>query len=381
MNKLIAFISMTLAMIQCQQPIGLDSASFTQGSPNKSIELVTLENKSGCIAQFTNYGGRWVSMYVPDTKGKLEDVILGFSNINGYINAREPYHGAITGRVCGRIDQGKTTIGLDTIYLNNNDLFGYPTKNHLHGGIEGFHKKIWSSHTGKDSNYESYVEYHYLSPDGEEGYPGNLDVKVRYTLTNSNTIRIQYWATTDKSTLVNLTNHVFFNLSGDASNSVNGHTLLVNSSSYLPCNKELIPTGEISEIKGTPLDFTTHTPIATYINYDHPDIIKGKGYAVAYKLKNGKNNELNFAAQLKEPSSGRVLDVYTNQVSLQFYNAWLMDGTDIGKGKIPYKAAAGLVLESQGMPDAPNHSNFSSIQLDTNDTYYHIVEYQFSVEK
>ena len=370
------------SLMACNKSAIIDETTFVAGADNKDITLTTLKNENGCIAQFTNYGGRWVSMWVPDKKGKLEDVILGFPSVKGYLQAREPYHGAITGRVCGRINQGVTTLGADTIRLANNDLFGKPLKNHLHGGVEGFHKKIWKTNVGVDSSASQYVEYNYLSVDGEEGYPGNLNVTVRYTLTNTNILRVEYYATTDKHTIVNLTNHVFFNLSGDPSKRVDSHQLTIKASSYVACDKELIPTGQILTVADTPLDFTQQMSIGARIDSEHPDVIKGKGYAVAYVLDgcNDASSKLKLAAKLQEQVSGRILEIYTNQPSLQLYNAWLMDGTDVGKLGIHYNESAGVALETQGMPDASNHPNFKAIDLQPGDTYYHITEHRFAIQ-
>jgi aldose 1-epimerase len=343
----------------------------------KQVNLYKLSNQKGAFAQFTNYGGRWVSMWVPDTNGKLADVLLGFDHMEGYLNAAEKYHGAITGRVCGRINRGVFELDGQTYRLANNDAFGSPVKNHLHGGINGFHKKVWDTESGVNENGEQYIQFSCLSKDGEEGYPGNLDVKVCYTLSDSGALRIDYRATTDKTTLVNLTNHTFFNLSGNPARSVSEHILHVNADHYVECDTELIPTGKIASLKGLPIDFSTPVEVGKNLNVDFPEIVKGKGFSLAYAL-NPSGEALSYAAKLQEPASGRTLEIYTNQPGLQVYNAYLMDGTDIGKNGIPYHCGAGIALETQGFPDAPNHENFPSITLNPGSVYHHIAVYDFN---
>ncbi|MDR0845825.1 MAG: galactose mutarotase [Tannerella sp.] len=343
----------------------------------KQVNLYKLSNNNGVFAQFTNYGGRWVSMWAPDANGKLDDVLLGFDPIEGYLNAAEKYHGAITGRVCGRISRGVFELDGRTYRLANNDSFGSPVKNHLHGGINGFHKKVWDTETGVHENGEPYVRFSYLSKDGEEGYPGNLDVNVCYTLSDANAIQIDYRATTDQPTLVNLTNHAFFNLSGNPAQSVSGHILHINAGYYVECDNELIPTGNIAPLKGLPIDFSTPAKVGKNLHVDFPEIAKGKGFSLAYAL-NPSANELRYAAKLQEPVSGRTLEIYTNQPGLQVYNAWLMDGSDTGKNGISYHCGAGIALETQGFPDAPNHENFPSIRLNPGSVYHHIAVYKFN---
>ena len=360
----------------------LADKNFNQIIDQQQVCLYTLTNSNGCTAQFTNYGARWLSFWCKDRNGNWGDVVLGFDSLKGYQTAAEGYHGATVGRICGRINQGKFTMDGKKYKLANNDGFGYPLRSHLHGGIKGFHKQMWKGKQGIDSLNNQYVEFSYLSIDGEEGFPGNLDVTIRYTMKEDNTLRIEYWATTDKRTLVNLTNHAFFNMSGNPSTTVNNQILSLNCDKYIQCDKQLVPTGKIINVKGTPLDYTEPIRVAQNFSKNHPEIIKDKGIAIAYVLKPSSSTAhfLNYAAKLQDPISGRAMTVYTNQPSLQVYNAWLMDGTDLGKANIPYHSSAGIVLESQGFPDAPNHSNFPSVILDKGQVYNHIVEYKFSVE-
>ena len=380
MKKIIVFVLIIL-IVGCSSSVKLISNKTFHGViDEKKVELYTLTNKNGAIAQFTNFGGRWVSMWVPDKQGVLGDVILGFDNPKSYQYAREPYHGAITGRVCGRINKGIFIINGDTIRLANNDIFGKPVKNHLHGGMKGFHKIMWNGSIGKDKDENEYVEFFYLSKEFEEGYPGNLKVTVRYTLTNNNTLRIDYFAKTDAPTIVNLTNHAFFNMTGNPATSVSSQILQINADHYLECSKELVPTGSLKSVKGTPIDFTTPIAIGKNIDVDFPEIIKNKGYAIAYVV-NKDETDMNFMARLTDKESGRSVAVYSNQPSFQMYNAWLMDGSDIGKNEIKYNAGCSVVLESQGFPDAPNHSNFPSVNLNPGKEYHHFVEYRFEIAK
>lgn len=374
---------LTVLLISCGQNATVNVLSekdFETEISGRRTHLYTISNESGSIAQFTDYGGRWVSMWVPDKDGIFRDVVLGFDTIKGYRTAVEGYHGAITGRVCGRIRGGSFTMDGVEYKLANNDIYGKPVKNHLHGGAVGYNRKVWHGTVGIDSTGNQYVEFSYLSPDGEEGYPGNLDIMVRYTLTRNNVMRIEYKADTDKSTVVNITNHAFFNLSGNPAHSVDDQIVMINADHYVACDQELVPTGEILSVNGTPIDFTTPKAIGKELRSRHPEILYGKGYAIAYAV-NVAESGLTHSAFLKDSQNGIRMDVWSNQPSLQFYNAWLMNGTDIGKGGIPYHNSAGVVLESQGFPDAPNHKNFPSIKVTPQKSYYHIAEYRFSVER
>jgi aldose 1-epimerase len=375
MKKVSVYLFVAL-FVSCNKISIVTEKTFHGTIDGIKVELFTLTNSNGAIAQFTNYGGRWVSMWVPDKNGKMGDVVLGFDNPISYQNAGEPYHGAITGRVCGRIDKGVFLLHGDTIRLANNDLFGKPVKNHLHGGINGFHKQMWSGKKGMDSDENEYVAFIYESKNGEEGYPGNLKVTVRYTLKSDNTLRIDYYAKTDAPTIVNLTNHAFFNMSGNPTESVSGQLLEINADYYLECDKELIPTGKIKPVEGTPIDFRNAIELGKNIGVDFPEIYKDKGYAIAYVLNKGQDI-LDFAARLTDTKSGRSVAVYTNQMSFQLYNAWLMDGSDVGKNGIKYKSGCSVVLETQSFPDAPNHANFPSINLNPDELYHHVVEYRF----
>ena len=221
---------------------------------NKKTQLFTLQNSSGCVAQFTNFGARWISMWVPDKSGQMTDVVLGFNKLNDYLSAGEPYHGAIVGRICGRINNARFVVDSNEYSLASNDLFGRPIKNHLHGGIKGFHKQVWDSRRFNNENGEQGIVFNYLSKNGEEGFPGNLEVEVTYLFTDKNELIIEYKATTDRPTIVNLTNHAYFNLNGEGNGNILNHQMKIYAEKYIECDRELIPTGKLKSVKGTPLD-------------------------------------------------------------------------------------------------------------------------------
>ena len=354
----------------------LKESDFIIGSHNEDARLLTLKNKNGLLAQFTNYGARWVSMWISDKKGMFSDILLGFDTLSGYKNAGERYHGAIVGRVCGRINNARFVLNNKEYTLASNDVYGRPVKNHLHGGISAFHNRMWEV---KEISDES-VCFSLFSPDGDEGYPGNLRVEVKYTLTNENALRMECKAYTDAPTVVNLTNHAFFNLQTDnVEKTILSQPLTINSSKIVVCNEELIPTSEISSVKGSFLDFSSAKTMASAIQSANETVKKDNGFSVAFVLDKA-NNELGLAAILEDKESGRVMELYTNQPSLQVYNGYFMDGTDIGKENTPYYSSAGIALETQGYPDAPNHSEFPCISIDENNAYYHLSEYRFLVK-
>lgn len=363
----------------------LSASTFSGGSPASSAELVTLRNRNGLVAQFTDYGARWVSMWVPDREGRLSDIVLGFDTIDGYRTAGERYHGAIVGRVCGRISNACFRIGGQEYLLASNDVYGTPVRNHLHGGIDAFHNRYWKFRTYISSSGEEAVEFTNNSQSGEEGYPGNLQVKVTYLLKADNTLRMECEATTDHPTPVNMTNHAFFNLQSPSApaerKNVLSHNLTLNASAIIECDGELIPTGRLLPVDGTSLDFRSPRTIVSSLVEEHPQIQKDKGFSLAYALdteESEASDELHFAARLSDDLSGRMLEIYTNQPSVQVYNGYFMDGTDIGKDNTPYYASAGIAIETQGYPDAPNQPAFPSILIDEAKKYRHITEYCFT---
>ena len=318
-----------------------------------------------------------MSMWVPDKSGRMIDVVLGFDNLETYITAGEPYHGAITGRVCGRINNGKFELDGKEYVLANNDGFGKPEKNHLHGGVKGFHRQVWRADLFENKKGEEGVKFTYRSVDGEEGFPGNLEVIVTYLLTKQNEMQIDYQAVTDRLTPVNITNHAFFNLNGEGNGDVLGHQMKLYSDRYVETDAELIPTGKVKPVHRTPLDYREFTTMGKGINDDHDQIIKGKGYAAAMVIKDENDPEIKKVAEAYSDKSGISMEVFSDQVSLQIYNAWFFDGRDVGKQGKPYIFSGGFVLETQGYPDAPNHSNFPSINLDIGEEYNHTAVYKF----
>lgn len=333
-------------------------------------------NSNGLIARFSSYGARWISMEVPDRYGDFDDVLLGFNDISTYGEAEEKYYGAMVGRVCGRISNASFSLNDKFFKLSKNEN----GKNHLHGGMNAFHNCYWKANTGINDKGDSFVEFKHYSPDGDEGYPGNLGVTVRYTLNNDNILSMVCKGIADKDTIINLTNHAFFNLCGSRKpDNVLKHRLLLNSSSLIECDDELLPTGKLLSVEGTSLDFREGRMISESLVTDLYGISKNKGYSLAYKLDNTDGN-FRLASILSEEKSGRKLKIYTNQPSLQVYNGYYMSGKDIGKGGFPYCSSSGIALEPQGFPDAINHSSFPSIILRKDEVYMHITEYRWSVD-
>lgn len=360
----------------------LSASRFVGGERSPSDGLVTLKNRNGLVAQFTPYGARWISMWTPDRNGCRGDVLLGFETLDAYRTAGEPYHGAIVGRVCGRISKARFRLEGQTYMLASNDAYGKPVRNHLHGGINAFHNRYWDARRLLLPAGEEAVEFSCYSRDGEEGYPGNLEVKVMYALKNDDTLRMVCEAITDRPTPINLTNHAFFNLQTSPADSdrkhIFSHLLTLPASRIIECDRELIPTGRLIPVNRTGLDFRIPRTIASSLKEAHPQIQKANGFSLAYVLDRTESNGLNCAARLSDTLSGRRLEIYTDQLSVQVYTGYFMDGTDRGKGDIPYYAGAGIAIEPQGYPDAPNRPVFPSIRMDKDRPYRHITEYRFS---
>jgi aldose 1-epimerase len=342
-----------------QQPFGKTAET--------AVDLFTLTNANGMIVKITNYGGTITELHVPDRDGKTADVVLGFDNLKGYTDGH-PFFGSIVGRCANRIAKGKFTLdGKEYKLATNNG------PNHLHGGVKGFDKVVWTA-LARDGK-EPMLVLKYRSKDGEEGYPGNLDVQVVYVLSANNELLIDYTATTDKATPVNLTNHSYFNLAGHNSGDVLGHEVMIAADKYTPTDDTLIPTGKIEPVKGTPYDFTTPTPIGKHIGE-----LKGNpgGYDVNYVLRDHK--EMFLAATVREPKSGRVMDVMTTEPGIQFYTGNFLDGSNKGKGGAVYKKHAALCLETQHFPDAVNKPDFPSVILKPGQTYHTSTVYRFSAK-
>ena len=343
---------------------------FGTAPDGKEVNLYTLRNSKGCEVKITNYGGIVTSLTVPDRDGKLCDVVLGYDNLNGYIK-NSPYFGALIGRYGNRIGNAKFTLDGKTYTLAAND-----GKNSLHGGKVGFDKVVWDAKEIREHGAVG-LELTYLSKDGEEGYPGNLSCTVKYLWTNNNELKIEYEATTDKPTVVNLTHHSYFNLACQGDILV--HELMIRADKFTPVDEGLIPTGEIRDVKGTPMDFTKLTPIGARINEDDQQLKYGKGYDHNWVLF-GNAGALRMVASVYEPTSGRVMEVYTTEPGLQFYSGNFLDGTITGKNGVVYKYRTGFCLETQHFPDSPNKPNFPSTVLRPGEKYKSETIYKFKTK-
>jgi aldose 1-epimerase len=340
----------------------------------KRIELFILKNRHGLQADITNYGGILTALHVPDRKGELADVVLGFDSLTEYrmgaYLSGNPYFGALIGRVANRTARGQFTLGEEMYQLPINKA-----PNHLHGGNEGFDQRVWRAQPEVLREGQSLV-LSYLSPDGEEGYPGNMLATAIYTLTEDNVLRLDLIATTDRATPVNLTNHSYFNLAGHAAGSILKHELTLDSPWYTPTDDSLIPTGEILAVQGTPFDFTTPKTIGADIA--HPTIrgIQGGGYDTNFVVA-GQIGNLRRAARLYEASSGRVMEIHATHPGLQFYSGNFLDGSLTGKGAV-YDKHGGVAFEPQHYPNAINTPHFPSILLQPGQVYRQVIEYRFS---
>jgi aldose 1-epimerase len=333
--------------------------------------LYTLKNAHGIELQAMNYGGIIVSLRVPDNKGQFVDVVLGHEKLEGYI-PNPPYFGAIVGRYANRIANGTFTLDGKTYTLPKND-----GPNTLHGGTtRTFDKVVWDA---QPLNGKNGVAFSYLSKDGEEGFPGNLKVKVTYTLTDTNELVLDYEATTDKATPINVSQHSYFNLAGEGTGDILNHEIMINADRFTPVDKNLIPTGKLEPVKGTPMDFTTATKIGARIEDNYEQLQLGHGYDHNFVL-NRKGPGMVLAARVTEPTSGRVLEVSTTQPAVQFYSGNFLDGSITGKQGHVYKRRYGFCLETQHYPDSPNHSNFPSTILKPGVTFHQKTVFKFSAK-
>lgn len=348
----------------------LDSSKFDTTINGKAVKLYTLRNKNNMKAVFTNLGGRIISLIVPDSTGKLTDVVVGLGSAIAYQESTEPYFGATIGRYANRIAKGKFKIDEKSYKssLNNG-------ANMLHGGTNGFQHQVWE--TVQPDNQTIILNY--LSKDGEEGFPGNLKVEVTYTLTDDNELKIEYFATTDEKTVVSLTNHAFFNLNGEGSGTILNHTLQIFAKEYNPVDSTLIPIG-IEDVKGTPFDFSQPTKIGARIQQDNQQLKNGNGYDHNFILDGTKAMGMNHAATVKGDRSGIVMDIYTQEPGLQFYTGNFMESKNILKGGAKDDFRTAFCLETQHYPDSPNHPNFPSTVLKPYDTYKTTSIYKFAVK-
>ena len=351
---------------------GLVVDKFKKVIDNKKTDLFTLTNTNGCELTVTNYGAKIVSLMIPDNKGVLVDVVTGHDSIDDYITSGEPYFGAVCGRTANRIAKGKFQLDGKTYSLAVNN-----GPNSLHGGIKGFNAVVWDVKEVLDNS----IKLQYLSVDGEEGYPGNLTVTVTYTLTDKNAVTIDYKATTDKPTIINLTNHSYFNLSGAGGASINDHVLTINADTYLPTDDTAIPYGPAEEVKGTPMDFTTPHTIGSRIDEDFQQLIYGKGYDHTYVLNKEQADEYSFCARCESPKSGIVMEVYTTEPGMQLYTGNWMTGELIGKNGQRYPSRAAVCFETQHYPDSINKPEYPSTELHPGDTFNSKTSFEFSVQK
>jgi aldose 1-epimerase len=345
---------------------------FGTTADGQPVRMYTLTNENGLKAEIMNYGAIVVSLEVPDRQGKMGDIVLGYDNLQDYIK-KSPYFGAIVGRYGNRIAKGRFTLDgvvYDKLAINDG-------ANHLHGGVKGFDKVVWQDEPVRRADGVG-VKLRYLSKDGEEGYPGNLQATVTYVLTNKNELRIEYLATTDKATPVNLTHHGYWNLTG-GERDILGHVLTLNADRYTPVDKGLIPTGQVPTVKGTPMDFTVATPIGARIDADFEQLKFGGGYDHNWVLNKGGKG-MTLAARVYEPTSGRVMEVLTTEPAIQFYSGNFLDGTITGKGGRVYQHRWGLCLETQHYPDSPNKPNFPSTILRPGQKYATTTVYRFSTK-
>lgn len=373
-----AMAASTSASPSTAMPPGVKQFVFGTLPDGRTVHGYRINSGGDVDMEVIDYGGIITSLKTPDRHGEKADIVLGFNSLQDYLSPAykklNPYFGALIGRYGNRIADGRFTLDGKTYQLATND-----GPNHLHGGDEGFNQKLWQA-TPFSSSEGSGVVMRYTSADGEEGYPGELAVEVKYTLTHDDTLAIDYSARTTKATPVNLTQHSYFNLNGEGSGSILDHVMTIDAASYTPVNKTLIPTGEIETVAGTPFDFTQPTPIGARIEADNEQLMRGKGYDHNFVLAREPRPTLEHAARVSSPESGRVLDVLTTEPGLQFYSGNFLDGSVTGKSGHAYGHRSGLALETQHFPDSPNQSGFPSTILQPGERLESHTVYRFSTE-
>jgi len=348
-----------------QSVLTVSPADFEAEIDGDSVKLYTLTNGTA-VAAITNYGARIISLHVPDKAGNLVDVVLGYKNLEAYRQPDEGFYGAIVGRYGNRIAKGRFELNGQQYQLELNN-----GPNSLHGGTNGFFAKVWQVTHVTDSS----LELRYVSPDGDAGYPGQLDVTLTYTLTSDNGLDIVYHATTDQATIVNLTNHAYFNLSGEGDSTILDHLLTIRADGYTPVDETLIPTGEVATVENTPFDFRQPTAIGARIDEDHPQLIVGMGYDHNFVLK--KDAGLQLVATVESPKTGIVMDILTEEPGLQFYSGNFMDNVQNAKEGKTYGYRSAFCLETQHFPDSPNQSGFPSTVLQPGAEYHTRTIYRF----
>jgi len=389
MNRLL-FIVLLLAAVACKPKTDAETSTTTTTSDTiktmasitkanfgklpdgQEITLYTVTNKNGVEMKVMNYGAIITSLKTPDKNGVLEDIVLGYDSLAGYLK-ESPFFGAVVGRYGNRIAKGKFTLeGKEYTLAINNGV------NALHGCVKGFDKVVWTIEEVTSAEGPA-LKLSYLSKDMEEGYPGNLKAEVIYTLTDNNELRLDYTATTDKTTVINLTQHSYFNLTGNAKRDILEHEIMINSDEIVPVDKTLIPTGKLRKVANTPFDFTTAQPIGKGINDKDEQIVLGGGYDHCFVLRDASDS-LKLAAVLTEPVSGRKVEVYTTEPGIQFYSGNFLTGSITGKGGVVYARRFGLCLETEHFPDSPNQKQFPSVVLKPGETYKTSTVYKFGVK-
>ncbi|MFT4222232.1 aldose epimerase family protein [Dysgonomonas sp.] len=374
--KKIIYLLTILFLVACsgnkqQEVTLLDKTAFDKEVDGKPVSLYTLNSGNGLIVQVTNFGLRIVSIWTPDKNGKYDDVAVGYEDIDRYLNnSGERFLGPVVGRYANRIAKGKFILDGEEYQLpiNNNGQC-------LHGGLKGLDMVVWNVDKVSDKS----IDFSYVSPDGEEGFPGEVKIHVNYSVTTDNELKITYEATTDKPTILNLSNHAFFNLKGEGNGTITDHELFIDADKTIPVDSVLIPTGEITSVEGTPFDFRKATAIGDRINQENEQLKNGLGYDLNWVL-NKKTNGVELVASLYEPNSGRIMEVYTDQPGLQFYSGNFFDGNTNGKYNKPIKYREAVALETQKFPDSPNHGNFPSTRLNPGEIYKHTCIYKFLVK-
>jgi aldose 1-epimerase len=375
MKKIFGVLALCLAFASCSTKendiVLFPESDFNTEVDGKQVSIHTL--KAGdVVMQVTNFGARVVSLWTPDKDGHYEDIVLGYNNIDNYINnPGERFLGAVVGPYANRIAGGTYTIGEET--------YNFPQNNNgqtLHGGLIGLDMVVWNVEKVTDSS----IVLSYLRPDGQEGMPGNLNILMTYTLTPENEFRIDYVAETDKATHVNISHHSFFNLKGEGNGTITDNVMVINASHTTPVDSFLIPSGEVAEVTGTPFDFREPHVIGERIDAENEQLANGLGYDHNWVLDRKTPDQLEFAASVYEPASGRFMEVYTDQPAMQFYSGNFFDGSSTGKYGKALKYRESIALETQKYPDTPNHENFPSTLLNPGEKYTHVCVYRFSVK-
>lgn len=346
-----------------------DKNAFHQIVNGKETNIYFIANKNHLTATITNYGARLVNLFVPDKNRKFIDVVLGFDSLNQYLNAKGPYFGATIGRYANRIAKGSFNLNGNSYQLKINN-----GENILHGGSKGFNTQVWNVTEAS----KNFIKLNYLSLDGEEGFPGNLNVSVTYFLSDKNELKISYTATTDKATVVNFTNHSFFNLNGENSGDISNQLLTINADKFTPVNKSLIVTGELQSVENTPFDFRKPIAIGAHINDTNLQLQYAGGYDHNFVLNKTKNEPLNFAAKVYSPISGITMQVFTDQPGLQFFTSNAFKGLDIGKHGKPINYRSAFCLETQHFPNSPNNPSLPTTVLNSGDAFNSTTIYKFS---